>query len=145
MKKFLVLTFLFSLQCCLAQVAAKNYTSNEFGWTIKIPEGFTFLNGNQQDKLKDKGIDLVEKAYDVDNLEEQLLPTTILFAVKKGEANYMEANYQSFNPAVDGDYKENIEGVTDMLYQTFLRQMPKAKIDKDIITENINGKVFLQD
>jgi hypothetical protein len=89
MKNLLIIFFLLIALPVAAQITGQNFTSSEFGWTIKIPEKFEMLSSNQTDKLHDTGIDAIEKTYDVSNLEIQLEKNTTLFAAKKGVADFI--------------------------------------------------------
>ncbi len=125
---------------CRGQSAAdgQEFHSKEFDWTISIPNGFVKMADSTQAKMQQKGTDLIEKAYDmkVDNQAKTMC------AFRSDPFHYFEANYQPFDVAKDGDYETTFKGVSDILYGTFVANMPKTRLDSSFGREIVAGKEF---
>lgn len=133
---FLVLAF----AGCRPQTdsAAQTLHNKEFNWTITIPEDFTSVAPDEWAKLQNKGAEAVENTYG-EKVENQ---ATTIFVFKNGDFNYLESNYQPFDPEVDGDYRESSKAVNEIVYETFRTQIPTAKIDSASSVETIGGLEF---
>lgn len=118
--------------------AARTLHNNDFNWTITIPENFTSVSPEEWEKLQNKGAQAIEKTYG-EKVENQ---ATTLFVFKNGDYNYLESNYQLFDPEVDGDYRESCRTVSEIVYETFASQIPGAKIDSSTSVESIGGLDF---
>ncbi|MFT3704147.1 MAG: hypothetical protein QM802_17400 [Agriterribacter sp.] len=118
--------------------STKKIFSKEFKWTISIPDNFENVKPEDWAKMQNRGAEAIENTYDskVTNRPK------IIFVFKSGQFNYLEANYQPFDPAVDGDYLESCKNVNEVLYQTFKKQMPGATIDTLTTVETIDNLEF---
>ncbi|MEX1240080.1 MAG: hypothetical protein WEB30_10195 [Cyclobacteriaceae bacterium] len=116
----------------------QTFHNEDFKWTITIPEKFTTVSPDEWGKLQNKGAQAVEKTYS-EKVENQ---STAIFVFKNGEYNYLESNYQQFDPEVDGDYRESCKVVNEIVYETFRTQIPNAKIDSASFVEKISGLDF---
>ncbi|EJL74252.1 hypothetical protein [Chryseobacterium populi] len=130
--------FLLLFQNYSAQSSDSDFYSKDFKWTIKIPEGFEKVNNEEWAKMQGKGEDALEKTSG----QKVINQAKIIFVVKSSNFNYLEANYQPFDPSVDGNYEETNKAVNDVLYQTFKDNMPGSKIDTVSTKEKINNLLF---
>lgn len=125
---------------CTSQQQSKprSLHNAEFDWTITIPEGFESVPAEEWEKMQNKGAQAVQNTYGekVENL------STVIFVFRKGQFNYLEANYQPFDPAIDGDYRESYKGVNEILYETFRTQMPNASLDSASSVQSVSGLEF---
>lgn len=138
--------YLFWLMLSAAVLAACSRPSNpgkevynaDFKWTITIPEGFENVDAEEWARMQGKGSEALENAtgQEIVNLAKDI------FVVQSGRSNYLEANYQPFDEAVDGSYAEANKAVNGLLYETFISQMPGIKIDSATTTETISGLKF---
>ena len=112
--------------------------NKDFNWTITIPEEFASVSPGDWAKLQNRGAEAIENTYG-EKVENQ---ATTIFVFKSGDYNYLESNYQSFDPAQDGDYRESCKGVNEIVYETFKSQIPAAKIDSASSVERIGGLDF---
>ncbi len=126
------------LQGCWVHADKKELYNEDFRWTITIPEKFENVDPETWEKMQDRGIDAVERTYG----EELINQANTIFVFKSGQLNYMEANYQPFDPETDGDYSESCKMVNEMLYETFKAQMPDARVDTLTTIEKIDGLDF---
>ena len=138
LKYFLIgLTFIF--QSCNGQTTPKKEIYNkDFNWTITIPENFENVSAEEWAKMQNKGADAIEKTYN----EEVVNQAKTIFVFKSDQLNYFESNYQPFDTAIDGDYLESCKNVNNMLYETFITQMPDIKIDSTSSIEKIDNLEF---
>jgi len=138
LKYFLIgLTIIF--QSCNGQTTPKKEIYNkDFNWTITIPENFENVSAEEWAKMQNKGADAIEKTYN----EEVVNQAKTIFVFKSDQLNYFESNYQPFDTAIDGDYLESCKNVNNMLYETFITQMPDIKIDSTSSIEKIDNLEF---
>lgn len=142
MRPFLLIlagTTLF-FQACKSQkkIPSRQVFIKEFNWKITIPEGFDTVSASEWTRLQNKGADAVEKTYDA-KLENR---SKTLFVFKTDQFNYFEANYQPFDTATDGDYKQSCRNVRDIVYETFKAQIPQAELDSSSSEIMIDGLQF---
>jgi len=131
------LTIIF--QSCNGQTTPKKEIYNkDFNWTITIPENFQNVSAEEWEKMQNKGADAIEKTYD----EEVINQSKTIFVFKNDQLNYFESNYQPFDTAIDGDYFESCKNVNNMLYETFITQLPDIKIDSVSTIEKIDNLEF---
>jgi hypothetical protein len=139
--RFLLISLLFcaGFTPCIAQSSSSPQTfhSEIFKWTIDVPEGFERISEEVGEQLKSKGAAAIEDTYG-EKVEDF---ATTLFMFRKGPFNYMEANYQPFDPA-DGTYDEQRKVVEQIIYETFRAQMPDVKIDTISSTQTIGQLNF---
>ncbi len=116
----------------------KVIVNDDFKWTIKIPAGFDFVDAQEQSRVQNKGLDAVEDAtgMEVDN------QAKTIFMYRSDETNNIEANYQPFDEAIDGDFIESNKMVEDIVYETFVSQMPGAEVDTTRSVAIIDGLDF---
>jgi hypothetical protein len=139
MKKTLqLLAFLF-FQFGFSQdtIPTKLYTK-EFNWTIHIPEQFEKVSSEEWKKLQNKGKKAIEDTYG----EKIINQSKTIFVFKNDQLNYLEATSQPYNKAVDGNFLASCKETEDILYQTFMDQIPGIKIDRSTDTEIIGGLDF---
>jgi hypothetical protein len=131
-------TILILFIACSGQNPSKEIYNDQFKWTITIPENFETVSPEQWQKMQNKGQKAIEDTYDQKIVN---LAKTI-FVFRTDELNYFESNYQPFDIAVDGDYLESCKSVNNILFETFMSQMPDIKIDSSSSKETISGLEF---
>jgi hypothetical protein len=134
---FVVLVVVLFAACSKPTPSVEVY-NKDFGWTIVIPEGFDSVKTEDQAKMLEKGKAAVEETYgkEVEN------ETKSIFLFRSGLTNYIEANQQSFDVAVDGDYLESRKALNEVLYDTFIDQIPGSKLDTTTSIEEIDNLDF---
>jgi hypothetical protein len=125
-------------QSCKEQTEKKEIYNKEFNWKITIPENFENVSADQWIKMQGKGADAIEKTYNA-KVENK---AKIIFVFKSDQLNYLESNYQPFDTTQDGNYLESCKNVNNILYETFITQMPDIKIDTITSVEIIDGLRF---
>tara|TARA_R110002050_G_scaffold300786_1_gene472706 strand:- start:43794 stop:44393 length:600 start_codon:yes stop_codon:yes gene_type:complete len=132
------------LSSCADTAETKEETKGEtvhfdkFNWTMNIPDGFEMESEEEWAKLQQKGTEAIEETFEQEI--EGNAKTIVVF--KQDETNYFDANYQSFDTATDGNYLKSCTDVNQVIYETFLAQMPDVPIDSSSTTETIDGLVF---
>lgn len=114
--------------------------NKQFNWTITIPDGFEKESQEGLEKLQSKGAEAIENTY---NQEIENLAQTI-FVFKNDETNYFDSNYQPFDPEIDGDYISSCKEVNEIIYETFMAQMPDTPMDSNSTTLTVDGLEFQQ-
>lgn len=140
MKKitFLIFTILLIFQNCSGQTSDNKFYNKDFKWSIVIPPNYLKVSQEEWSKKQQRGKVAIEKTTGQEVINE----AKIIFVFKADDMNYFEANYQPFDPQIDGDYLESVKMVNNTLYQTFKQNIPNAKIDTLNTTEKINNLVF---
>lgn len=135
---FIFLSLLF--QGCLGQTSTpkKEVYNSDFNWTISIPENFENVSAQEWAKMQKRGTEAIEKTID----EKIVNNTKTIFIFKSDQLHYFEANYQPFDPEIDGDYSETCVAVNDIIYETFRTQMPGIKLDTTRTVEKIDNLDF---
>lgn len=137
--KYFILGLTIIYQSCNGQTTPKKEIYNkDFNWTITIPENFENVSAVEWAKMQNKGADAIEKTYN----DEVVNQAKTIFVFKSGQLNYFESNYQPFDTAIDGDYLESCKNVNNILYETFITQMPDIKIDSISTVEKIDNLEF---
>ena len=80
----------------------------------------------------------IEDTYG-EGIEDNTIP---IFTFNNGQFNVFEAMYVPFDPDVDGDFLETCKTVNEVLYETFITQMPDAVIDTLTNIEQIDNLDF---
>jgi hypothetical protein len=127
----------FVLCACVQYSKPQQFHSENFNWSITIPENFTAVGEGDWKKMQDKGTAAMENTLG----EEVINEAKTIFVFKNGKFNYLEANYQPFD-AADGDYDATRKDVNAVLFGTFQTQIPGAGIDSVTSVEQIGGLQF---
>jgi hypothetical protein len=130
----------FQASICYGQTSsgAPVFHSNDFNWTITIPEGFEKVPDSIWMQMQNRGASAIESTYDtkVDN------QAKTIFVFRSDQFHYFEANYQPYDPSKDGDYDKQFKDVNDVIYGTIAANMPQAKVDTAYGREVVGGKDF---
>lgn len=138
-KNLLIAGLIIFFQSCTGQKAPKQEIhNNDFNWTITIPENFESVSSADWEKMQNKGADAIEKTYEGKVVSQ----AKNIFIFRSDQLNYFESNYQPFDPDVDGDYLQSCKTVKEVLYETFMTQMPGVKIDTVTTVEKIDNLEF---
>lgn len=136
---YLFISVIIVFQNCNGQTTAEREIYNkDFKWSIKIPENFENVSADEWTKLQNKGAEAIENTYD----EKIVNQSKTIFVFKSDLLNYFESNYQPYDVLVDGDYKESCKIVNQVLYETFVSQIPGIKIDTISTVEKIDNLEF---
>lgn len=124
-------------------VEAKALYNEDFKWTITIPENFSEVSAHESAELMNEGIEMIENTYGVEMENESIADRTkTIFDYQNTDLNSLEANYQPFDPAVDGDYLEHCRATNEILYNVCKLQIPNTSVDSTSSVETISGLEF---
>ena len=127
MRLFLVLA-LFSIISCgqrdpnkhidEGNVKGEIYTSEEMGWTIEIPKGWTVVSKDKLEALEEKGEKAIaEVAGEIDFSE-----IKHLISFQKGQFNFFQSTSESMPLEYEGEWENNHAGLKELLYETYTNQ-----------------------
>ena len=140
LRRLVVALLLLQNVVCLGQSSSdgQKFRNDDFGWNIIIPRGFEKVPDTLWARMQNKGLSAIESTYDakVDN------QAKTIFVFSSDQFNYIESNYQPFDPVRDGNYLEGFKNVNDVLYGTLKANMPKASLDSSYSRELVGGKEF---
>jgi len=122
-----------------AQQTDKIYFFKEIGWTITLPSDFKALDSIENAKKNERGLKAIEESNEI---KADITELKTLIAASKDTYNYFNSTITPFDPKVDGPYDSTNKIVKDMVYKTFLDNMPNAKIDSVTTEETIDGLFF---
>ena len=88
--------------------------------------------------MQNRGAQAIEQTIN----EEVINETKTIFVFKSDQLNYFESSYETFDTSTDGDYLTACKSVIEVLYQTFINQMPGINIDTSSTVETIDNLQF---
>jgi hypothetical protein len=141
MKKLTYLVICLSLlfQICAGQTTPqKEFYNKDFNWRITIPENFEAMDTAEIASMQSKGAAAMNKA---NNVKAENHATTLFF-MRSEQTNYFESDYQSFDPAVDGNFSATLNAINNMIYKTLTTQLTGAKVDTVKSMEKISNLEF---
>lgn len=141
MKKntFFVLTIFTTLTSCGQVDPNKNidegkvngnfYTSNEIGWTIEIPKGWTIIEKSEKQELNKKGENAIEETVNAD-IDFSGLKNLIAF--QKNQFNVFQSTSEPFAEEYEGEWEDNDRELKKIVYSTYIDQ--GIKVDTSATT-----------
>jgi hypothetical protein len=139
MKTWILLLVLFLVKTSYGQETEKKYSFREIGWTIILPEGFKTADSIEIEKVNEKGMKLVEESSGISMGMKEL---RTLIAANKDAYNYFNSTIRKFNPAEEGNYDSSTKIVKEVIFKTFVDNMPGAKLDSSTSIATIDEVVF---
>lgn len=146
---FTIITIiLFSLQSCNlndpnknvdeGEIQGKNYKSEEIGWTMEIPDGWTVVDKDLTEERNNKGQKALEKSM---GQKVDFTGLKNLLSLQKGQFNVFQSTSEPFTLDYEGQWKETNAAVKSIIFSTYKDQGIKA--DTSITTiEKIDGLDF---
>lgn len=136
---YVFISFIFLSQSLICQNSlSQTIYSNEFKWSIKIPENYKNLSYAELEKLNDLGKRGIENTYN----EKVTSNPKVIFSFKNDEYNFMQASYQIYDRDKNGDFARLCAGINKVQYETCKNQIPGVKIDATNGIEKINNLEF---
>lgn len=117
-------------------ISDKTFTSEEIGWTIQIPEGWTVTDLEKQKETDKKGADAMKQVDESIELGEY----NNLIGFHKDELNSFGSTSEPFDESKDGSWLENTKRLNVFIVQTFESQ--GITCDSISGTETIDGLEF---
>jgi len=151
MKDIFILTFLiilFSISSCRqidpnkqideGKVDKNIYTSENIGWTIEIPDGWTIVEKDKSEEYDNKGLKAIGEVTDG---EIDISGLKHLISFQKNQFNIFQSTSEPFKTEYDGEWEVNNAGLKKIMYSAFLNQ--GIKVDSSATsTVKIDGLDF---
>src|SRR5690242_13079090 len=132
MKDIFILTFLiilFSISSCRqidpnkqideGKVDKNIYTSENIGWTIEIPDGWTIVEKDKSEEYDNKGLKAIGEVTDG---EIDISGLKHLISFQKNQFNIFQSTSEPFKTEYDGEWEVNNAGLKKIMYSAFLNQ-----------------------
>lgn len=120
------------------KVEGNIYTSQEIGWTIEIPKGWTVIDKDKTKETNEKGLKAIEETIggqvDYSGLKN-------LISFQKNQFNIFQSTSEPFELEYEGEWEENNAAIKEIIYTTYLNQGMKADSSATTI-EKIDGLEF---
>ncbi|GAO31018.1 hypothetical protein [Geofilum rubicundum] len=114
------------------------YTSEEIGWTIEMPKGWTVIDKEKTKEINEKGIKALEETMDA---EIDYSGLKILISLEKDLFNNFQSTSEPFILEYEGEWEENNAALKEIIYTTYLNQGIKTDSSATTI-EKIDGLEF---
>ncbi|HYV95517.1 MAG TPA: hypothetical protein VE978_27325 [Chitinophagales bacterium] len=114
-------------------VTGEIYQSNEIGWTIEIPKGWTIISKDKAEANDQKGKDAIEK---VSKTEIDTKTLKHLISFQKNQFNIFASTSEPFTEDFPGEYEQNNRALNELIYEAYINQ--------GIRTDSSSGKETIQ-
>ena len=118
------------------KVEGGTYTSQEIGWTMEIPKGWSIISKDKMDKSTERGMEAVKDVggkIDYSGLKH-------LINFQKNQFNIFHSTSEPFQLEYDGEWEDNNAGLKELLYGTYANQ--GIKVDTSSSNAKIDGLEF---
>ena len=138
-----LITFILTVLLPSATFGQKHTTTDfynpDFKWTIAIPDSFKFESTEKWSRVQTSGKWGIEQAYST-KLNNKV--NTILI-LRAGTNNFLEATSEPYEVSKRGDYTTTCRHMTEVLYNSFVKDRPDAKLDTSTSVVSIDGLEFM--
>lgn len=116
------------------------YHSEEIGWTMEIPKGWSVTHRSELSKRTEKGLNAINETvgsdYDASELKQ-------LLNFEKDRAHIFQSTSEPFDLEYEGEWEENSEGLKELIYEIYSTRDIKVDTSssKEII-DNLEFHVF---
>lgn len=114
------------------------YTSQEIGWTIEIPKGWTVIDKDKTKETNEKGLKALEETIGGE-IDYSGLKNLISF--QKNQFNTFQSTSEPFELEYEGEWEETNSALKEIIYTAYLNQGIKADSSATTI-EKIDGLDF---
>lgn len=108
---------------------------------LEVPEEFAAVSAAEDQKMKDKGKQVLEEHNDV---EIDASETLNLLSIKQGTYNYLNITATPFKEMKKGEWKESNEQVKELIYLSFWEETKGAPMDTATTEVLIDSLAFEQ-
>lgn len=95
------------------------YTSQEIGWTLEIPKGWTVIDKAITKETNEKGLKAIEETID-EKVDYSSLKNLISF--QKNKFNIFQSSSEPFKLEYEGEWEENNANLKDIIFSTYENQ-----------------------
>lgn len=120
------------------KVEGNVYTSEEIGWTIEIPKGWTVIDKEKTKEINEKGLKALEETMEG---EIDYSGLKNLISLQKDQFNIFQSTSEPFKLEYEGEWEENNSALKEIIYTTYLNQGMKTDSSATTI-EKIDGLDF---
>lgn len=120
------------------KVEGNIYTSEEIGWTIEMPKGWTVIDKEKTKKTNEKGLKAIEETID-GKVDYSGLKNLISF--QKNQFNIFQSTSEPFKLEYEGEWEKNNAALKEIIYTTYRNQGIKTDSSATTI-EKIDGLEF---
>lgn len=100
-------------------VKGETYVSQDIGWTINIPRGWTVISRDQTDANEKRGAEAIKKSS---NTEIDMSQLKHLISFQKDRFNSLLSTLEPFPNDSPGAFEENCSTVNRMIYDAYTSQ-----------------------
>lgn len=133
---FIAISCLLFYSSSLGQTDSTVYYFEEVGMFIKVPPKFEIVNAAEDDKLKQKGVKVLE---DANNVEVDASSTINLLSIRQGQFNYLNITATPYKQASKNSWENDNAGVKQMVYKSFVDKAGSKNIDTTSSIVEIDG------
>lgn len=121
------------------KIEGRTYTSQEIGWTINIPKGWTLVSKNKIEANNEKG----RKAFEEVVGEYDYSKVKNLLHFKKDKFNSFQSTSEPFELKYEGEWEDNNAGIKELIYTAYENKGIKADTSSTEVTiDGLDFKVF---
>ena len=120
------------------KVEGNVYTSEEIGWTIEIPKGWTVIDKEKTKETNEKGLKALEETMEG---EIDYSGLKNLISLQKDQFNIFQTTSEPFKLEYEGEWEENNSALKEIIYTTYLNLGMKTDSSATTI-EKIDGLDF---
>ena len=96
----------------------ERYISQEIGWMLTIPKGWTIMSKDKMDGYTEKGMDAIREV--AGTIDYSGLKNLINF--QKDQRNIFQSTSEPFKIEYEGEWEDNNEALKGLLHATFTNQ-----------------------
>lgn len=138
MRKIFLFLLTLHLIACNNKIEDRQIFIDEFNWRITVPDEFEYMSDKEIQTLRNKGLTVLEEELG----EEIVDQVNIIFWIKNGDLNSLEANYQPYDIAEDGDYQETNDYINEVTISSLTSKYPQIEVDSLSSFERIDNLNF---
>ena len=139
MRTFTILCALLVFESSFSQQSELKYTFREIGWTLILPADFRVVDSANNAAIAERAKKIIEETS---NIKAEISETTVLIRATKNANNYFSSTIETFDEKKDGEFDISNQISKDIVYKSFSRKIPGAKIDSFSTNEEIAGLNF---
>jgi len=117
-------------------IEGETYTSQEIGWTIQIPKGWTVISKDKIEVVTEKGLEAIEEVagrIDYSGLKH-------LISFQKNQFNIFQSTSEPAKLEYEGEWQENNKKLNKVIHAAYVNQ--GIKIDTSSTKATISGLDF---
>ena len=122
-----------------AQDSTTKYFIKEVGMYMTVPNSYQPISVEENNRIKAKGADLIEKANDI---EVDASTTKDVLSIRKGKFNYLNMTVTPFRLVEKNGYEKTNQEVKNIIFKSLEEGMPGLTLDSTSSKIRIDGIPF---